>query len=113
MQGMPRSASPSWPSRPHVGQSGFAEAALRRTTPSASRYMSTLGRDSEPAGSSKRDAQRLPPSPGLSEADSSVSSEADQSPTKARRGSRIAAIALALTLSAASITSPLAGGVHR
>ena len=41
----------------------------------------------------------------LSEADSSVTSEADQSPTKARRGSRIAAIALALTLSAASITS--------
>ena len=40
----------------------------------------------------------------LSEADSSVTSEADQSPTKARRGSRIAAIALALTLSAASIT---------
>ena len=41
----------------------------------------------------------------LSEADSSITSEADQSPTKARRGSRIAAIALALTLSATSITT--------
>jgi hypothetical protein len=38
-----------------------------------------------------------------SEADSSVTSEADQSPRKERCGSRVAAIALALTLSAASL----------
>jgi DNA-binding beta-propeller fold protein YncE len=47
-----------------------------------------------------KDGLSRPPS----EADSSVTSEADHSPRKERRGSRVAAIALALTLSAASLT---------
>jgi hypothetical protein len=48
-------------SRPYVGQSVFAEAALRQTTPSASRYMSTLGRDSEPANSVVRASSSVSP----------------------------------------------------